>query len=112
MGEYNFGDWLQSQIGKDFTELLKNGEEDAAEAEVGSVGVKGAVQKRESGSLEFAQRVKQFLFFLRYGEKPDSVSDIDWQSYRPIIEALVKKRQMNDEVMDLFAQKPPRPHLP
>ena len=47
MGEYNFGDWLQSQVAKDFTELLKNGEEDAAEAEAGSVGISGAVQKRE-----------------------------------------------------------------
>ena len=102
MGKYDFGEWLQSQIGKDYAQIILDGQKAAIKAERGSYGVKGAVNKRESGSIDFAHRVKQFLFFIQGGTKPANVSESDWQAYRQICEMLVENRQFKKEILDKF----------
>ncbi len=46
--------------------------------------------------------IRGLAWLLQYGSKPATVSDQDFELYRPIIENLVKKEQMNPEVLELF----------
>lgn len=46
--------------------------------------------------------IKGLGWFLQTESKPAGVSDQDFELYRPIIEDLVKKGQINPEVLELF----------
>ncbi len=74
----DFHAWLQGQIGKDHRQIVVDGRSVIAEAGGGLGG-------------GFAERIQQFLFYLQSGRKPIDVSESDWQAYRPVYKALVKK---------------------
>ncbi|MDE2389079.1 MAG: hypothetical protein KGN35_08395 [Betaproteobacteria bacterium] len=83
-----------------------------ADAEIGrierlSYGVNGALRHREMGSMEYASRIKAFLFYMRHGTQPGSISDIEFFSYRQVVEALVQKGQFKVEALDNFTRNTP-----
>ena len=53
-----------------------------------------AMAQRELGSAPHIQRVKEFLFFIRHLVGPDGVSDYDFASYQPVVEAACEKSQI------------------
>jgi hypothetical protein len=54
--------------------------------------------------VQYTQRIKQFLFFVRYWDRPVGVTDDDFATYRPVVEALVAKGNVKAaEVLKLFS---------
>ncbi|NQV83264.1 MAG: hypothetical protein HQ494_05535 [Rhodospirillales bacterium] len=105
MSGYDFHGWLESQITFDCSQIVDNGLQVAANYELIAKGykpVEPGISKSES--LEYAERVKQFLVFLQYCVKPNGVTDEDWQAYRPICQVLVDRQQMKNEALDLFKE--------
>src|SRR5262245_13705891 len=99
---FSFKDFIESIKDKDYDDILRDAEQACASAERGSYGVRGAVKKREMGSIEYAQAVKAFLFFMRTGMKPAGAYGEDYKLYKIVCEALVAKKQMNPEVLRMF----------
>lgn len=103
MSKYDFNVWLESQTGLDLSQIKANGLTAAADAELVAKGLrpeKPGVSNEQCA--EFAQRVKNFLTFLGHSLKPNDVKDSDWKAYKPFCQALVEKKQMEKDALELF----------
>jgi len=58
---YEIHTFIERTKDKDFYEIMKEAGNEIYRAECGSFGVKGAVKKRELGSLEYANNLKGLL---------------------------------------------------
>lgn len=101
-GLYDFDDFLRRMTELDYDAIRYQAELEVASAERASFSVQGAPRQREMGSSQYASRIKAFLFYLSYWTRPGSVSDDEFACYRPIVEALIAKRQIKSEALDAF----------
>jgi hypothetical protein len=104
--EHDFSVWLESQQGNDFEQIRTNGLDAAADAELIVSGYrqeKSGVSKVQSS--KFSKQVKQFLVFIEWHVRPESVLDEDWYAYFPICQILVEKGHMRKEILQLFEDK-------
>jgi hypothetical protein len=72
--EFRFSDFLEHAKDMGMVEIIIAGSNEVDEIERISFRVKGSVKTRNRGSLDYARRLKNFLFFLRHGMKPGSAS--------------------------------------
>ena len=99
---YDFSMFLARAAELDYSAILKFGEDEAARTDGASFAITGAPARREAGSVEYLSRIKAFLFFMRHQTRPGSADDLEFQSYRPVVEALVQKQQFKPEALILF----------
>ena len=99
---YDFQEFLDAMVGKDYREILVAADRECAAAESRSYGVNGAPRARKMGSTDYARSLKSFLFFLQNGVRPAGASDQEFAKYRPICEALVEKKQFKPSALDIF----------
>lgn len=99
---FKIQEFLDVVVDKSYQEILLLAEEEVSEAEARSSRVKGAVVARIQGSGQYADLLKKFLFFMRYGIKPDGISSDDYALFRPICERLVAKGRFKSSVLGLF----------
>lgn len=99
---YSFLDFLQQVKDLDYMEIIQHAEREVARVESLSYGRPGAVKAREMGSTKYAHEIKEFLFWMRYGTRPASASENNFQLYRIVANELVKKKQFKPSVMDVF----------
>jgi hypothetical protein len=99
---YDFDAFLSRMAELDYLQILTTADAECASVERASFGKKGAVRQRELGSVKYASRIKAFLYFMRFGSRPGSATDSEFQSYRVVAEALVKKEQFKPSILDLF----------
>jgi len=52
--------------------------------------------------LGLQNSISGLLYFLENKQRPDGISDINFAKFKPICESLVKKGQMEPEVIKLF----------
>ena len=52
--------------------------------------------------LGLQNSISGLLYFLENKQRPDGISDINFLKFKPICESLVKKGQMEPEVIKLF----------
>ena len=86
----------------DYSEMITQAEAQVRWVESISYGRPGAVEARKQGSPEYAERIKSFLFWLRFGTRPAGIDNEEFALYRPVADALVEKGQLNPEILDLF----------
>ena len=98
---YDFDAFIQRVKMLNYDEIIIKASAACSGAENASFDRPGAVQARESGSLDFVSRLKDLLFFLRSGALPNSLS-MDCRVYKEIAELLVAKGQFKKEILDLF----------
>ena len=102
---YDFSDFLRRMSALDHHEILIKANQEATNVEKGSFNVKGSVERRKMGSIEYAQKIKEFLFFMRYGQKPSGVSVEDFQKYYHVVKPLVDKGQFKSSILTLFSNE-------
>ena len=102
MVQYDFDDFLSSMAKLDYDDIIKESETECISVEQGLSGKKGAVQRRKDGGDKYAAKIKNFLYFLRSGEKPGSASDVEFQKYKIVVNALIDKKQFNSTILSLF----------
>ena len=101
--EYDFDEWLQSQEGLDLPLIISNGFDAASDAELIANGLRAEVPDYTKAQCrDFATRTKTLMTLLKWQQKDPRVTEIDWHSFRPICDALVKKEQLETTVLDLF----------
>lgn len=108
-GSYDFGKFMERVKDKDYLEILRLAIQEADYLEPLLYRVRGAVKRREMGGCEYVARLKEFIFFMRFGIKPSGVPDWAFRLYRPICENLISKGQLKPSILDLFARTHFRP---
>jgi hypothetical protein len=98
---FDFDAFLTSMAPLDYIEILRRADAECARAERGSSG-RGGLRDRKLVDVTYARRVREFLFFMRHLIRPASVRDYDFESYRPVVEALVAKGQLTSEALTKF----------
>lgn len=105
---YDFADFLQRMSEMDLRSILRESDREADRAEALSYNVPGRVANRQAGSVEYARKLKAFLFFLQHRQLPGfGLDDRDWAvGYRAVAAALVRRGEWDREVLDLFPPDP------
>lgn len=79
----------------------------AAEREGDSVEVllRGKTRKQtvERGGRTYVEELGAFLFFMRFGMRPSSATDDEFQSYRRVCETLVEKGHFKPSILEMFS---------
>jgi len=52
--------------------------------------------------MRYEQLLRAFIFFLRNGKKPAAISLSDFRLFRPLVERLVNRGQLETSILDLF----------
>ena len=99
---YRIDKYIKDSIGKNLIDIQVDLQHEIAKAERGTSNVKGAVKKREMGALDYAENLKGLVWFLNTGIKPAGVNDIDFQLFKPLIEDLVDRNQLKEEILKRF----------
>jgi hypothetical protein len=93
----NFGAFLSKMATLDYLDIL-------LEANVECTRAEFAADSGRLDTVQYTQRIKQFLFFVRYWDRPVGITDDDFAAYRPVVEALVAKGNVKAaEVLKLFS---------
>jgi hypothetical protein len=104
---YNIRQFLTAVQGKSYAELLAAADRECAAVEAQAYGGRaGSVRAREQGAGEYAHDLKGFLFWLRYGRRPDGVDDSTFRLFRPICEHLVQTGQLEAPALQVFNMTP------
>ena len=74
---------------KDYCEIIESAQQEAT-----------AAAKRRL--FQYAEDLKGLLFFLQHVVKPSGVYDHTFLSFRPIVQSLVRKGQLKEEVLKIF----------
>lgn len=100
---FSFDAFLARAVTMQWHEILRAAEQECVAAENASYVKKGAVAARAAGGPEYAQNLKELLFWLRYGSKPGTVSDENWAKFRIIASHLVEIGNFKPEVLSQWA---------
>jgi len=90
----------------DRVEIVMYTTEELEQAERSSDRVRSASPK---GSMDYADRVGEFLFWMNTGVRPANAREGDFRLYRLVAEELVKKGQFKPSVLAMFEQPVPCP---
>jgi hypothetical protein len=99
---YDFAVFIKDVMDLDYLEIIEKAEQEVAEIEQLSYGRPGAVKAREMGSTAYAHKLKEFLFWLRFGRRPSSASEGDFHLYKIVALALVEKGAFKPSVLEMF----------
>jgi hypothetical protein len=99
---YDFNTFVQRIKHLDLDQMIMKVGSWAGTARNESYDRPGAISARDSGSLEFASRLDDLLFFLGQGALPGGGRSPDAGIYKEIAELLVAKGQFKKEILDLF----------
>lgn len=105
MRQYDFQAFLNSISNLDYFEMIREAEREAMTVERAlspGRGRKGIDKQHKYEAVKYNVLLGGFLFFLKIGIKPAGVSDLDFQSFRPVIEKLVEKGQLKSTILGLF----------
>lgn len=95
---YNFKEFIYAVKEKDVTEIISIAQHECYEAEQKiRGGMRGAPKAREEGCPQYVNLLKGLNFFLTNGIKPGGVSELEFHSFKPIVESLVQKGIMKGE---------------
>ena len=99
---YNQQDFVRRATGLSHAEVIAMAQSEAAEAERGTSGVKGAVRKRNAGALDYAEFLKGVIFFLSSGTRPGGLTHHQFMSLRPLVEDMVSRGIYHKNILAVF----------
>ena len=98
---YDFDEFLNKVKDMGLWEIISYGNQEGVTADRASHG-RGGRLARDAGSLEYVRQIGKFLFFLQNGQRAGSMSDEEFEKYKVVIEAIVKKGELEPEILDAF----------
>lgn len=104
---YDFPEFLQRMVQLPLAAILHEAEAECARVDRTLYGVRGAPKRRDEGGVEHVARLKAFMFFLQSGIKPGSASASEFAMYRPVVEALVQRGELQKEALGRFPASAP-----
>jgi len=104
-GTYNIRDFVKTVKDRDYSDIIGLIEKEIWEAIRRSAFVKGAVKARQQGCVEYAEKLKAFLAFMRSQAKPAGINEWDFELFRPVAENMIQRKKFKSEVLNLFERK-------
>lgn len=102
---YDFEAFINRIKDEDYHEIVKEAEREANIVEDSSYRVRGAVHRRQQGSMVYVDQIGAFLFWMHNGMRPAGASEEDFQLYRIVAEKLVEKGQFKPTVLEMFKRR-------
>jgi hypothetical protein len=102
--QYDFAAFLDRIKDLSYQEMLSFAELTLTRAENASRGRKSGLRARQQGSRAFIDEIGEFIFFLKNGVKPSSVSSFNWSLYKTIVQNLVQKGEMKQSALNVFRE--------
>ena len=102
---YNIRDFIKNVKDRDYSDIIGLIEKEIREVSRRSAFVKGAVKATQQGCIEYAEKLKAFLAFMRTQAKPAGVNEWDFELFRPVTENMIQKKKFELEVLNLFNRK-------
>lgn len=102
MQPYDFEKFIVQIKELSLHEMIFTANERCTRLEGASFGRKGAVKRRQDGSMEFVEKLKGLLFWLGNGIKPYGLDEYDFQLLKPLCVNLVAKKQLKPEALETF----------
>lgn len=102
---YDLQKFLDTVAGLDYPKMLQAAEREvrAVEGRLAPGRVKGEIDKQyRILALDYLRLIKGFIFFLRRGMKPESLSEQEFRRFKPAVRSLVRKGQLKANILDLF----------
>ena len=102
---FSIAEFVDTVKGLSLARIMSDTEREVDLAEYASFASKGSRDFKRRGSVHYAETLKGLMFLLRYGRKPDGVSPVDFQLFRPIIDGLVNRGELKSEALQLFEDR-------
>jgi len=102
---YNIRYFVKTVKDRDYSDIIGLIEKVIREVSRRSVFVKGAVKARQQGCVEYAEKLKAFLAFMRTQAKPAGIDEWDFELFCPVAENMIQKKKFEPEVLNLFKCK-------
>ena len=102
---YNLKEFVERVKDRDWSEIVDLTVKEIREANRRSAFVKGAAKARAQGSIEYGEKLKAFLAFMRTQAVPCGIDEVDFELFRPVAENMVRKGEFKSQVMSLFRSK-------
>ena len=102
---YNIRDFVKTVKDRGYSDILGLIEKEIREANRRSVFVKGAVKAKQQGSIEYAEKLKAFLAFMRTQAKPAGINEWDFELFRLVAENMIQKKKFEPKILNLFNRK-------
>jgi acylphosphatase len=102
---FSFTEFIDCIIEKSYQEIIHSAENETASVERISYGVKGCVKNRGDGSVQYIQKLKKFLFFMKSGVIPAGADPSDLGKYKKVAQKLVATGELNEKIMDIFPKQ-------
>ena len=99
MWQYDFRAFLNFISHLAYFEMIREAEREGMSVDR---ALKGIDRQYKDKAIKYRDLLGGFLFLLRYGGKPAGVSDLDFPLFRPAIEKLVEKGQLESTILNLF----------
>jgi|SRR5579872_2625677 len=103
--DFSIAEFVDSVKASSLARIIADTGREVDLAEYASFTAKNATDFKKRGSVHYAETLKGLLFLLRYGRKPDGVSPVDFQLFRPIIDGLVGRGELKSEALQLFEDR-------
>ena len=105
MSRYDFQVFLNSISGLEPLEMVWEAKRELAAVQralSSGGGMNEADKQHEYRVMRYEQLLRAFIFFLRNGKKPAAISLSDFRLFRPLVERLVNRGQLEPSILDLF----------
>ncbi|MGD0574698.1 MAG: hypothetical protein ABSB61_04925 [Anaerolineales bacterium] len=100
--DFDFDKLLQRVKDLSYKDILGTCEAEDARAASLERGRRTRAQALAHGSREYQDGIGQFLFYMRHGARPDGASEGRFQSYRIVVESLVRRGEYKPEALNIF----------
>ncbi len=92
--DLNFSELISAIQEKDKYEILRLAQSEATEAE--------KICEEKGYGQDYVEAVSGLIYFLRFGQKPDDITDEQFQLFRCVCEKLIAKKQLSPDVSTMF----------
>jgi hypothetical protein len=102
MADFDRDRFLEIVKDMDYLDIIRYANSAAERLEGQHRRIKGVIAKRQSGIMSDVDYINSFLYFIQGHGRSQSLSDEEFNKFRPVVQALVDKEQFRPEVLNWF----------
>jgi len=107
MDNYSVEDFLQRAKNKSLGQLIVDSHQEYRVLQQLYITPKHSLYKYKDRIEHYSKFVGEFCFFICQLQKPAGMSDLQFRQTRPVLEALVERKELLPTVLAIYAHSPP-----
>jgi hypothetical protein len=97
---FDFDQFLDRMASLSHSDILHEADRVAGRIEDSTRKIRSPLQRR--GGHRDAEKINAFLYFMRFQSRPSGATDSDFGKYRRVVEALVRRGELEPQVLRQF----------